>query len=94
MTLSQQRYDDALALHRSGRLDEANAAYRALLADEPANAGVLHLLGVVEGQCGRYTQAVQLIEGLILDTIEPCVLRRDAADGAGSVVQLRWPGTR
>ncbi|HMC15548.1 MAG TPA: tetratricopeptide repeat protein, partial [Albitalea sp.] len=62
MTLSQQHYDGALALHRSGRLDEANAAYRALLADEPANAGVLHLLGVVEGQCGRYTQAVQLIE--------------------------------
>ena len=62
MTLSQQRYDDALTLHRSGRLDEADAAYRALLAEDPANAGVLHLLGVVAGQCGRYESAVQWIE--------------------------------
>jgi predicted TPR repeat methyltransferase len=62
VTLSQQRYDAALALHRSGRLDEADTAYRALLVDDPANAGVLHLLGVVAGQSGRYLQAVEWIE--------------------------------
>jgi predicted TPR repeat methyltransferase len=59
---SPQRHDDALALHRSGHLDEAAEAYRTLLVDDPANAGVLHLLGIVEGQRGRYVQSVELIE--------------------------------
>jgi tetratricopeptide (TPR) repeat protein len=59
---SQQRHDEALALLREGRLDDAADAYRALLADDPTNAGVLHLFGIVEGQRGRYTHSVELVE--------------------------------
>ena len=36
----------AAALHRDGRLAEAVAAYRALLADDPENAGIWHNMGV------------------------------------------------
>ncbi|MDE0059565.1 MAG: tetratricopeptide repeat protein [Defluviicoccus sp.] len=36
----------AAALHRDGRLADAVAAYRALLADDPENAGIWHNMGV------------------------------------------------
>ncbi len=36
----------AAALHRDGRLEEAVAAYRALLAGDPENAGIWHNMGV------------------------------------------------
>ena len=58
-------YERALALHRSGHLDEAAALYREVLAREPSHFGSLHLLGVIEGQCSRYVEAVALIEQAI-----------------------------
>ena len=36
-----------------------------MLASEPAHFGALHLLGVIEGQRGRYAEAVVLIEQAI-----------------------------
>ncbi|MDE0334412.1 MAG: tetratricopeptide repeat protein [Defluviicoccus sp.] len=36
----------AAALHRDGRLTDAIAAYRSSLADDPANAGIWHNMGV------------------------------------------------
>ncbi len=62
---AQQRYERALTLHHSGRLDEAAALYREVLAREPSHFGSLHLLGVIEGQCSRYAEAVALIEQAI-----------------------------
>jgi hypothetical protein len=34
-----QRYEQALALHRGGRLDEADRLYREVLAEQPAHFG-------------------------------------------------------
>ncbi|HET6222861.1 MAG TPA: sulfotransferase, partial [Dongiaceae bacterium] len=48
-------------LHRRGRLPEAEAAYRAILRGDPANAEALHLLGLVALQSGRPGEAVDLI---------------------------------
>jgi predicted TPR repeat methyltransferase len=59
------RYQEAVALHRDGRLQDAAAVYRSVLDDEPAHAGALHLLGVIEGQSGRYSTAAGLIERAI-----------------------------
>jgi len=59
---SQQLYEQALAHHRAGRLDEAATLYGKILIREPAHFGALHLLGVMEGQRGRYPQAAALIE--------------------------------
>lgn len=53
--------DGAVALHRSGRLADAEAAYRALIAEQGETADLLHLLGVVSGQLGRHADAVGLI---------------------------------
>jgi len=58
-------YERALALHRSGHLDDAAALYREVLAREPSHFGSLHLLGVIAGQCSRYAEAVALIEQAI-----------------------------
>ena len=51
----------ALSLHQSGRRAEAEAAYRALLAAEPANAQALHGYGVLRHQSGDSEAAVDLI---------------------------------
>lgn len=55
----------ALALHRAGKMEEAEAAYRRALAAEPGNADALHLLGVACHQSGRHAEAAQLIERAI-----------------------------
>src|SRR5258706_1485158 len=58
-------YEQAVALHRDGQLDEAAVLYREVLTREPADFGALHLLGVIEGQRGRFAEAVELIEQAI-----------------------------
>jgi Flp pilus assembly protein TadD len=51
----------ALSHHQKGRLQEAAAIYRDVLAAEPANADALHLLGVIEQQHGRHEAAIDWI---------------------------------
>lgn len=52
---------DAFALHQQGKLVEAEAHYRAILADAPDLAGAHHLLGLVQHQLGRHDAALQSI---------------------------------
>ncbi len=52
----------ATALHREGRLDEAEALYRGVLAADPNQFDALHLLGVIEGQHHRFETALPLLE--------------------------------
>lgn len=54
-------FEAALALHRAGRLDDAESAYRALLADDPAHADALNLLGAIALQRGSYDDALDLV---------------------------------
>ena len=51
----------ALEHHRSGRLDEAERAYRQVLAQEPHNVDALHFLGVLAYQRNDYARARELI---------------------------------
>jgi len=51
----------ALEDHRAGRLSQAEAVYRQLLARDPNNCDALHLLGVIAHQVGRHSEAVDLI---------------------------------
>ena len=43
---------EAIALHRSGRLHEAAQAYSEILAGDPGHFDALHLLGLVKHQQG------------------------------------------
>jgi predicted TPR repeat methyltransferase len=51
----------ALVLHQRGELDNARAAYMAILATAPRHANTLHLLGVVARQQGEPAEAAELI---------------------------------
>lgn len=48
-----------LALHRAGRLDEAAACYRAVLAGDPRCFDALHLLALVVHRKGRPAEALE-----------------------------------
>lgn len=53
MTSPQMPLDAGLEHHRAGRLPEAERAYRAAIAAEPANAAAHYMLGVLALQLGR-----------------------------------------
>jgi tetratricopeptide (TPR) repeat protein len=56
---------DGVRYHQAGRLAEAEACYRRVLAAQPRHADALHLLGVVSSQAGRSDLAVELIRQAI-----------------------------
>jgi tetratricopeptide (TPR) repeat protein len=55
----------AIDLHRTGRLQEAEALYRQVLASEPDNPQALHMLGVIALQVGRPDLAIGNIEAAL-----------------------------
>jgi predicted O-linked N-acetylglucosamine transferase (SPINDLY family) len=57
----EQIFRNAIALHKSGRLAEAETLYRSVLVHDPVHADSLHLLGVASLQAGRHEVAVGLI---------------------------------
>jgi predicted O-linked N-acetylglucosamine transferase (SPINDLY family) len=65
MTARQNPLETALAHHRAGRLDAAEAGYRQLLAQCPRQPDVLHLLAVLEDQRGRLAEAAELARAAI-----------------------------
>ncbi len=52
---------EAITRHRAGRLDDAQAAYRAVIKAAPDNADARHLLGLLYHQCGHPAEAERLI---------------------------------
>ena len=56
-----EAFQIAVQRHRAGRLAEAEALYRQILAAQPRHAEALHLLGVIAQQAGRHDLAVELI---------------------------------
>ena len=57
--------DQAISLHQQGRLDEAAALYRKLLAQHPQDAAVLNLLGAVEIQRRHPDAAIAYLDRAI-----------------------------
>jgi predicted O-linked N-acetylglucosamine transferase (SPINDLY family) len=55
----------AIAHHQAGRLAEAEAGYRQVLAAEPTHLVALHLLGVIAYQVQQYPLALQLIDAAL-----------------------------
>ena len=59
---SARLLERAQAAHRAGRLAEARALYRDILAAEPANTEVLYALAILAQQLGRPDVAVRRLE--------------------------------
>jgi tetratricopeptide (TPR) repeat protein len=57
--------EDALSLHRAGRLEEAEAKYREILVLRPKHFESLRLLGVIAHQRGDYAAAVRHIDAAL-----------------------------
>jgi tetratricopeptide (TPR) repeat protein len=57
--------NDALLLHQTGRLDEAEAAYAKALADRPDDPDLRHGFGVLLSQRGELAKAMELIRSAI-----------------------------
>lgn len=58
-------FREALSLHQSGRLSEAEPIYRRILAERPTDADSLHLLGFLSFQKGQVQSAVEMIQQAI-----------------------------
>ena len=56
-----ERLLKAVTLHQAGRLEDAAAAYRALLQDSPDNSDALHYLGLIASRKTDYRDAIALI---------------------------------
>ena len=54
-------FQEAIALHRQGRLSEAEQYYAAVLGQDQQDFDALHLLGLARYQQGRAVEALQLI---------------------------------
>ena len=58
--------------HRAGRLSQAETCYQKILAQDPAHADALHLLGLAAYQQGRYDRAlVCLMKAIQRDATKP-----------------------
>ena len=58
---SAASFAKAFALHKHGRLQEAELAYAAILKRDPGQVDALHHLGLIKKEQGRKTEAYQLL---------------------------------
>ncbi len=58
-------YQQALRLHREGKLEQAEKIYRDILTSEPEHAGSLHFLGVILLHRKEIGQAILFLEQAI-----------------------------
>jgi protein O-GlcNAc transferase len=58
-------FEEALDLHQSGRLAEAEPLYRRILAIQPGHFDALHLVGVIHYQRGEHIAAIRQIDAAL-----------------------------
>ena len=54
-------FDEAVAHHQAGRLEQAEAGYQKILTAHPSHADTLHLLGLIAYRRAHYARALELI---------------------------------
>jgi protein O-GlcNAc transferase len=57
----RQLFEQGLGLHRAGRLEQAEAAYRQVLRADAGNFPALHMLGYLKAQQRSYEEAITLL---------------------------------
>src|SRR5689334_23014493 len=55
-------FEQAVAAHTQGRIQEADRLYTQLLKENPQNAEVLHMAGLLNCQAGNLGAGMQMIE--------------------------------
>ena len=75
----QQTLDLALQHHQAGRLADAEALYRRILAEQPRHADTLHLFGLLAHQAGQHDAAADLIGQATTVAPENSVFRSNLA---------------
>lgn len=83
-----QALEFAMQAHRAGRLAEAEAIYRQILAVNPHHADALHLLGIIASQAGSQEIAADLIRRAI--AVQPAVADYHSNLGNALKAQGRW----
>jgi protein O-GlcNAc transferase len=63
--MNHPSFHAAAAMHRSGKVQEADPIYEAILARQPSHPDALHLLGLAMAQLGRETEGIALIQRAI-----------------------------
>jgi len=56
-----QLFEEGVAAHRAGRLDQAEKLYRQILRADAASFPALHMLGFLKAQQGRFDEAIPLL---------------------------------
>jgi len=74
--LLRTRYREALALHREGELDAAEAIYRLILSAMPESFHALHMLGVLRGQRDDWPESERLLAHAV--RLDPAVAAAQA----------------
>ena len=64
--MTQSLFDQAVASHSEGRVDDAMALYQQIIETDPDHAGAIHLLGVGLSQKGQFKLAAQFIQNAIV----------------------------
>jgi tetratricopeptide (TPR) repeat protein len=82
------RLGTGLSAHRAGRLDEAEAVYRASLAQAPDHGMALHLLGLVQLASGRFAVAVATLRHALVQRPEASATRVALADATAALGEL------
>jgi glutathione synthase/RimK-type ligase-like ATP-grasp enzyme len=71
-----QVIDEALAHHRAGRFDRAEALYRDALLIDPGHAGTRKNLAQLSIRAGRFEEAIALLTGLLAELPEDIWVHR------------------
>ena len=71
--------EQALAWHRAGQFNRAEAVYRAVLREQPEHPEALHLLGMLAHQRGDPREAVRLIKQALALNPDAAVYHNDCA---------------
>ena len=56
-----QLLQKAIALHQSGKLQEAEAIYKSILQKQPIHSDALHLSGLIAHQTGKNARLIHAI---------------------------------
>ena len=62
---AQSRFVEAVAAHRNGQMQRAQALYMLILATQPRHIGALHFLGVLHYQTGNPERALSFLDKAI-----------------------------